>query len=117
MQSHGQGNTYNADNKTRAAVLSKVFTIMNALLKQNLETRKRSLGIRTYKVLPLAPRCGIVEWVQNTAPIGEYLVRAHTRYGFAKILNRSLHTFITNVFEPTKATILGIGDIMNAAIA
>ncbi|KAJ3022531.1 hypothetical protein HKX48_005948 [Thoreauomyces humboldtii] len=68
------------DDLRQDAVLSKIFSIMNVLLRQNLETRKRELAIRTYKVIPLAPRAGLVEWVRNTLPIGEYLTKAHPRY-------------------------------------
>ncbi|KNC99195.1 uncharacterized protein SPPG_05451 [Spizellomyces punctatus DAOM BR117] len=68
------------DDLRQDAVLSKIFTIMNVLLNKNLETRKRNLTIRTYKVVPLAPRAGLVEWVHNTLPIGEYLSKAHVSY-------------------------------------
>ncbi|TPX67003.1 hypothetical protein SpCBS45565_g04110 [Spizellomyces sp. 'palustris'] len=68
------------DDLRQDAVLSKIFTIMNVLLNKNLETRKRNLTIRTYKVVSLAPRAGLVEWVHNTLPIGEYLSKAHVSY-------------------------------------
>ncbi|KAI8822887.1 uncharacterized protein EV422DRAFT_522547 [Fimicolochytrium jonesii] len=68
------------DDLRQDAVLSNIFNIMNVLFKKDLETRQRNLGIRTYKVVPLAPRVGLVEWVSNTAPIGEFLVRAHSGY-------------------------------------
>ena len=70
------------------AVLSKIFSILNVLLKKDLEARKRNLSIRTYKVVPLSPRAGLLEWVDNTAPFGELARACHKRYtvktGFAK---------------------------------
>ncbi|KAI9091728.1 hypothetical protein DFS34DRAFT_584387 [Phlyctochytrium arcticum] len=68
------------DDLRQDAVLSKIFSIMNTLLSKDPNTRKRNLSIRTYKVVPLAPRAGLVEWVHNTLPIGEYLTKAHTTY-------------------------------------
>ena len=29
---------------------------------------------RTYKVIPLSPKSGLLEWVSNTLPLSEYLV-------------------------------------------
>ncbi|KAJ3289201.1 hypothetical protein HK104_007669 [Borealophlyctis nickersoniae] len=68
------------DDMRQDAVLSKIFSILNVLLKKRMETRKRNLGIRTYKVVPLSPRAGLLEWVQNTRPVGEIAVEAHKRY-------------------------------------
>lgn len=43
--------------------------------------------IRTYTVVPLSPEVGVLEWVQNTIPIGNYLtdkskskLGAHSRF-------------------------------------
>jgi serine-protein kinase ATM len=49
-------------------------------------TRKRMLGIRTYRILPLTPQTGVMEWVQNAVAFGNFLVDsksgrgAHSRY-------------------------------------
>eukprot|EP00795_Rhopilema_esculentum_P013768 gene13768-4694_t len=74
------------DDLRQDAVMQQVFGMVNQLLKENAETRKRQLRIRTYKVVPLSQRSGIVEWCENTFPLGEYLVGnritggAHARY-------------------------------------
>ncbi|KAJ3088640.1 hypothetical protein HK102_008284 [Quaeritorhiza haematococci] len=68
------------DDLRQDAVLAKIFTVVNVLLRKNLETRKRDLHVRTYKVIPLSPRAGLLEWVENTTAIGEYLIAAHPRY-------------------------------------
>ncbi|RKP04909.1 kinase-like domain-containing protein, partial [Thamnocephalis sphaerospora] len=36
--------------------------------------------IRTYKVIPLSPHAGVLQWVDNTCPLGEYLSQAHKKY-------------------------------------
>lgn len=47
----------------------------------------RAARIKTYTVVPLSPEVGVMEWVQNTIPIGNYLTDksrsspgAHSRY-------------------------------------
>ena len=48
--------------------------------------RKQSLKIRTYRIVPLSQRSGLLEWCSNTTPIGTLLVGdnrksgAHGRY-------------------------------------
>ena len=60
--------------------MEQVFEQVSSLLKDHRATRQRSLGIRTYKVLPLTSNAGIIEFVQNTIPLNDYLVPAHQRY-------------------------------------
>ncbi|OWM90493.1 hypothetical protein CDL15_Pgr014796 [Punica granatum] len=51
------------------------------------DTRRRRLGVRTYKVVPFTPSAGVLEWVNGTVPLGDYLIGsnrnggAHARYG------------------------------------
>lgn len=68
--------------------MQQMFGLVNILLMEHAETRKRRLRIRTYKVIPLSPCAGLLQWVENTMPIGEYLIGspknllqcAHVRY-------------------------------------
>ncbi|KAF5282895.1 hypothetical protein FQR65_LT14172 [Abscondita terminalis] len=59
------------DDLRQDAVMQQVFNIMNSLLAVNKHTAK--LLIRTYKIVPLSQRSGVLEWVDNSMPIGEYL--------------------------------------------
>eukprot|EP01135_Chromosphaera_perkinsii_P001799 Nk52_evm68s210 gene=Nk52_evmTU68s210 len=67
------------------AVMKQVFDIVNRLLNKEESTKMRDLSVRTYKIIPLTQRTGILEWVKDTVPIGTYLVSgkksaAHNRY-------------------------------------
>lgn len=62
------------DDLRQDAVMQQVFTIMNSLLYQDIETNSRKLVIRTYKVLPLSQRSGVIEWCDNTQPLSTYLI-------------------------------------------
>ncbi|XP_063244550.1 serine-protein kinase ATM [Bacillus rossius redtenbacheri] len=71
------------DDLRQDAVMQQVFTIMNALLNSNKETKKRKLLIRTYKVVPLSQCSGLIEWCENTQPLYHHLAEPnnyHTRY-------------------------------------
>lgn len=66
--------------------MQQVFCIVNNMLNQSKVTKKDRLIIRTYAVIPLSQRSGILEWCMNTATMGEYLIGsngnggAHQRY-------------------------------------
>ncbi|XP_034246355.1 serine-protein kinase ATM isoform X2 [Thrips palmi] len=68
------------DDLRQDAVMQQVFNIMNTLLQDCQETKRRRLLIRTYKIVPLSQRCGVLEWCQNTAPFQEVLRSVHSRY-------------------------------------
>lgn len=62
------------DDLRQDAVMQQMFTVMNTLLRTCKETKKRNLRIRTYKVIPLTQRSGVLEWCDNTLPITAILV-------------------------------------------
>eukprot|EP01050_Picozoa_sp_SAG11_P019721 SAG11_NODE_3190_length_2623_cov_2.275357_5_plen_193_part_00 len=76
-------NAKGGDDLRQDAVMEQVFGVANRLLRNNAETRRRNLRIRTYKVVPMTPSVGVLEWCDNTQPIGSYLLGsrgAHQRY-------------------------------------
>jgi ataxia telangiectasia mutated family protein len=48
------------------AVMMQVFSTVNALLARDPAARRRALAIRTYRVVPLTPDSGVLEYVGNT---------------------------------------------------
>lgn len=68
------------DDLRQDLVMEQVFEQVSALLKEHRETRQRQLGIRTYKVVPLTTTTGIIEFVQNTIPLNDYLLPAHASH-------------------------------------
>ncbi|KAJ6838585.1 serine/threonine-protein kinase ATM [Iris pallida] len=75
------------DDLRQDAVMEQFFGLVNNFLQNHRDTWKRRLGIRTYKVVPFTPSAGVLEWVDRTVPLGEYLLGstrnggAHARYG------------------------------------
>lgn len=68
------------DDLRQDSIMEQVFEQVSNLLKDHRETRKRQLGIRSYKVLPLTMNAGIIEFVSNTIPLHEYSLPAHQKY-------------------------------------
>ncbi|XVF54114.1 hypothetical protein PTKIN_Ptkin05aG0154900 [Pterospermum kingtungense] len=75
------------DDLRQDAVMEQFFGLVNTFLWNHRDTWKRRLVIRTYKVVPFTPSAGVIEWVDGTLPLGEYLTGsnrnggAHGRYG------------------------------------
>ena len=68
------------DDLRQDAIMEQVFANVSSLLAAQRATRRRALRIRTYKVLPLTATAGIIEFVQNTIPLHDYLLPAHQRH-------------------------------------
>jgi ataxia telangiectasia mutated family protein len=59
--------------------MEQVFDLVNAVLRRDRETEKRNLSIRGYKVIPLSPQAGVLEFVGNTLPISHWISKAHAK--------------------------------------
>jgi ataxia telangiectasia mutated family protein len=68
------------DDMRQDAALMHVFEVVDQMLKKHVPTRKRNLGIRTYKVIPLAPKAGLLGWVTNTVPLGSVLLDLYNKH-------------------------------------
>ncbi|RMD40772.1 hypothetical protein DV735_g4374, partial [Chaetothyriales sp. CBS 134920] len=68
------------DDLRQDSIMEQVFEEVSNLLQDHRSTRQRNLGIRTYKVVPLVTNAGIIEFVQGTIPLHDYLFPAHERY-------------------------------------
>ncbi|KAL5544201.1 hypothetical protein UlMin_007985 [Ulmus minor] len=75
------------DDLRQDAVMEQFFGLVNTFLRNHRDSWKRRLGVRTYKVVSFTPSAGVLEWVNGTLPLGEYLIGsmrnggAHGRYG------------------------------------
>ena len=78
------------DDIRQDAVMQQVFATVNRLLRGDAAAG-HLLKISTYSVVPLSPTSGVLEWVLNTEPFGDFLldkrggrgseaVGAHSRY-------------------------------------
>ncbi len=79
------------------AVMQQVFRAVNSWLAADDASRVRQLHLRTYKVVPLSPQAGVLEWCANTTPLATWLVGsggardltgAHARYRPTEMAHR-----------------------------
>ncbi len=69
------------DDIRQDAVLQQVFSTVNLLLNRNNHASvNKNLKLITYSCVPLSPAAGVLEWVDNTIPLRDYLVYAHNQY-------------------------------------
>ncbi|KAK8940154.1 Serine/threonine-protein kinase ATM [Platanthera guangdongensis] len=97
------------DDLRQDAVMEQFFGLVNIFLQNHGDTWKRRLRIRTYKVVPFTPSAGLVEWVDRTIPLGEYLLGssrsggAHGRYGAGDWSFLQCREHMTNENDKRKA--------------
>ncbi|CAM9811176.1 unnamed protein product [Ectocarpus fasciculatus] len=49
--------------------VEQLFEVMNAVMATSASCRRARLSNTTYKVVPVTPEIGLIEWVQNTRPL------------------------------------------------
>ena len=90
--------------------MEQVFQLVNVILDKDRETKRRSLCVRGYKVIPLASQAGILEFVQNTTPLQAWLSVAHLRYALSLLLTgqpyRLSNRYRPQDMKPTEASAL-----------
>ncbi|ODV93192.1 hypothetical protein PACTADRAFT_82550 [Pachysolen tannophilus NRRL Y-2460] len=69
-----------SDDLRQDAIMEQVFEKVNNLFLKDKETRSRNLAIRTYKVIPLGPQAGVIEFVRNSLPLNDILKPLHEKY-------------------------------------
>lgn len=65
------------DDLRQDAVMQQAFGLVNCLLAHD-PTATGRLAMRTYKVVPLSRRSGLVQWCEGTQPFSEFLLTPHT---------------------------------------
>jgi len=61
--------------------LMEFNTVVNRLLLNTPESRKRNLKLRTFAVLPLTEECGLIEWVNHTCCFRHVVHELHMEDG------------------------------------
>ncbi|GAA5887702.1 hypothetical protein JCM16303_003731 [Sporobolomyces ruberrimus] len=80
------------DEVRQDAVMEQTFDLVNTILSRDVDTRRRRLQIRTYKVIPLQGSNGLIEFVANTSPLGSCLQRLYDELlpGLPKIARETM---------------------------
>ncbi|KAI5301328.1 Serine/threonine-protein kinase tel1 [Ascosphaera atra] len=85
------------DDLRQDQIMEQVFEQVSGLLREHRDTRQRQLAIRTYKVVPITANTGVIEFVQNTIPLNDYLLPAHVSHFPRDMSYRNARELITKV--------------------
>ncbi|XP_066575742.1 DNA-dependent protein kinase catalytic subunit isoform X2 [Amia ocellicauda] len=54
--------------------IEQLFGVMNIILSHDAACSQRNLALRTYQVIPMTSRIGLIEWMENTCTLKEFLI-------------------------------------------
>jgi len=91
--------------------IEALFTIMNDLYGHNSnchQTNSPHINIRTYKVIPMSSKLGIIEWLDNTRPLKDLIEESYTDSEYDLITNQGqhprklYHDYVVNTYQKAK---------------
>lgn len=68
------------DDPRQDAIMEQVFGNINYFFRNDRPSRMRNLAARTYNVVPLGPKVGVIEFVQNTKSFMSVVNPLHQEY-------------------------------------
>lgn len=79
--------------------IEQLFGVMNMILSQDTACSQRSLALRTYQVIPISSRIGLIEWMENTCTLKDFLSSRRTEQEQKTIMkpNESYDEWISKV--------------------
>ncbi|KAJ0023075.1 hypothetical protein NQD34_015209 [Periophthalmus magnuspinnatus] len=58
--------------------IEQLFGVMNIVLSHDSACTRRGLQLRTYQVIPINTRIGLIEWMENTCTLKDFLTNTMT---------------------------------------
>ena len=71
---------HGSDDLRQDAIMEQVFERVNKMFTKDKSTRKRQLRVRTYKIVPIGPRSGVIEFVNNSKALIDILRPYHSEH-------------------------------------
>uniref|UniRef100_A0A8C9Y6X9 DNA-dependent protein kinase catalytic subunit n=1 Tax=Sander lucioperca TaxID=283035 RepID=A0A8C9Y6X9_SANLU len=82
--------------------IEQLFAVMNILLSHDAACTHRGMQLRTYQVIPITTRIGLIEWMENTCTLKEFLYSTMTEEEKQRAGRyRTFHS--NNLVSPLKA--------------
>uniref|UniRef100_A0A8C4UGT6 DNA-dependent protein kinase catalytic subunit n=1 Tax=Falco tinnunculus TaxID=100819 RepID=A0A8C4UGT6_FALTI len=53
--------------------IEQLFDVMNIILSQDATCSQRNMQLKTYQVIPMTTRLGLIKWLENTCTLREFL--------------------------------------------
>ncbi|ELV09918.1 DNA-dependent protein kinase catalytic subunit [Tupaia chinensis] len=54
--------------------IEQLFEVMNVILSRDAACSQRNMQLRTYRVVPMTSRLGLIEWIENTLTLKDLLL-------------------------------------------
>ncbi|XP_056377813.1 DNA-dependent protein kinase catalytic subunit isoform X2 [Hyla sarda] len=58
--------------------IEQLFDIINIILSQDAACKQRYMQIKTYQVIPMTTRIGMIEWLENTCTLKDFILSTLT---------------------------------------
>ncbi|KAM8811045.1 DNA-dependent protein kinase catalytic subunit [Eudromia elegans] len=58
--------------------IQQLFDVMNIILSQDAACSQRNMQLKTYQVIPMTTRLGLIKWLENTCTLKEFLKNSMT---------------------------------------
>ncbi|XP_034980550.2 DNA-dependent protein kinase catalytic subunit [Zootoca vivipara] len=55
--------------------IEQLFDVMNTILSRDAACSQRNMKLKTYQVIPMTTRLGLIEWLENTCTLKEFLLK------------------------------------------
>ncbi|XP_061454380.1 DNA-dependent protein kinase catalytic subunit isoform X2 [Rhineura floridana] len=55
--------------------IEQLFDVMNTVLSRDAACSQRNMQLKTYQVIPMTTRLGLIEWLENTCTLKEFLLK------------------------------------------
>uniref|UniRef100_A0A3Q3GYR5 DNA-dependent protein kinase catalytic subunit n=1 Tax=Labrus bergylta TaxID=56723 RepID=A0A3Q3GYR5_9LABR len=81
--------------------IEQLFSVMNILLSHDAACTHRGLTLRTYQVIPISTRIGLIEWMENTCTLKEFLYNTLTKEEEKRTEGYSIHREWFKEYEET----------------
>lgn len=70
---------YGTDDLRQDSIMEQVFEKVNLFFIKDKETRSRNLNVRTYQIVPIGPKSGIIEFVANSTALIDIIKPYHSK--------------------------------------
>lgn len=59
--------------------IEQLFEVMNVILSNDAACSQRNMHLRTYRVMPMTSRLGLIEWIENTLILKDLLLNSMSK--------------------------------------
>lgn len=70
---------HGTDDLRQDTIMEQVFEKVNTFFQKDKDSLKRNLRVRTYKIVPIGPQSGIIEFVPNSMALNDIIKPYHSK--------------------------------------